>query len=203
MSQGPGFDELFADASVMAIFRGMGVARSVELSEQAWDLGITHVELPLQTEPDRQALEAVARLAADRGRHVGAGTILRPEQVNEAAEAGAAFLVSPGFDAAVAAAARGAGLPYLPGVATPTEIQAALAAGLSWLKAFPAAVLGTAWFTAMAGPFPQVKFVATGGLDAGNAGDFLAAGVRVVAVGSALADPAQLGRLSALIERDR
>ena len=87
----------------------------------------------------------------------------------------------------------------LPGVATPTEIQAAVAAGLTWLKAFPAAQLGTAWFTAMAGPFPQEKFVATGGMDANNAGDFLAAGVRCVAVGSALADPTQLDRLSLLL----
>jgi 2-dehydro-3-deoxyphosphogluconate aldolase/(4S)-4-hydroxy-2-oxoglutarate aldolase len=68
------------------------------------------------------------------------------------------------------------------------------------VKAFPAQWLGTEWFRHIRGPFPQVRFVATGGMDAGNAGGFLDAGVRVVAVGSALEDETQLERLAALLE---
>ncbi|MEV4767572.1 2-dehydro-3-deoxyphosphogluconate aldolase, partial [Micromonospora chokoriensis] len=79
-----------------------------------------------------------------------------------------------------------------------TEAQQALRHGLTWLKAFPAITLGPAWFKALAGPLPQLRFVATGGLDAGNAAPFLQAGVRVVAVGSALSDPSQLDRLAEL-----
>ena len=71
--------------------------------------------------------------------------------------------------------------------------------GLTWLKAFPAQWLGVDWFRHIRGPFPEVRFVATGGMDANNAGDFLDAGVRVVAVGSALEDPAQLERLATLL----
>jgi len=78
-------------------------------------------------------------------------------------------------------------------------VQAAMHLGLTWLKAFPASVLGTPWFRAMAGPFPDARFVATGGMDATNAGSFLEAGARVVAVGSALEDPAQLPRLAELL----
>lgn len=92
-------------------------------------------------------------------------------------------------------------MPPLPGVATASEVQAAMKDGLTWLKAFPAALLGPAWFTAMAGPFPGANFVATGGMDASNAGEFLDKGVQVVAVGSALADPAQLPRLAELARR--
>jgi 2-dehydro-3-deoxyphosphogluconate aldolase/(4S)-4-hydroxy-2-oxoglutarate aldolase len=84
-------------------------------------------------------------------------------------------------------------------VSTPSEVQLAASLGLTWLKAFPAQWLGTDWFKHIRGPFPQVRFVATGGLDASNAQSFLDAGVRVAAVGSALEDPAQLDRLAALL----
>jgi 2-keto-3-deoxy-6-phosphogluconate aldolase len=78
-------------------------------------------------------------------------------------------------------------------------VQRALGDGLTWLKAFPASLLGTGWFPAMRGPFPQAKFVATGGMGSGNAQAFLDAGVKVVAVGSALEDDAQLPALAQLL----
>lgn len=186
------FDEAFSSAPVMAILRGMGVEKSVELATTAWDLGIDSVELPLQTPQDEEALREVSSLARERGRSVGAGTIVRADQIAAAHEAGAEYLVSPGYDEAVIRAADEQSLPFLPGVSSPTEIQAAAALGLTWLKAFPADWLSPAWFPLMKGPFPEVKFVATGGLNARNAGTFLEAGVRVVAVGSALEDPEQL-----------
>ena len=87
------------------------------------------------------------------------------------------------------------------GVATASEVQAAVGIGLRWLKAFPAARLTPAWFKDMAGPFPQVRFVATGGIHAQNAAEFLAAGASVVALGSALADPEQLPAITPLLTR--
>jgi Entner-Doudoroff aldolase len=195
------FDELFAGPPIMAIFRGLGVERSLDLAQSAWRLGIDLVELPIQTSVDVEALTVVAAAAREAGRRVGAGTVVTPRQVEIAAEAGASFTVSPGFDAEVARASARAGLPPLPGVATASEVQAAMRLGLTWLKAFPASLLGPSWFRAMAGPFPDARFVATGGMDAGNAGQYLEAGVRVVAVGTALEDPAQLPSLAALIAR--
>lgn len=193
------FDDLFAGRPLMALFRGLGEARSLELARTAWDLGIDLVELPIQSEADVAALAAVAEAARAEGRVVGAGTVLSTRHVDLAAAAGAAFTVSPGFDPAVVRASTAAGLPSLPGVATATEVQAALALGLTWMKAFPASLLGVPWFRAMAGPFPQARFVATGGMDASNARTYLDAGVRTVAVGSALEDPAQLPALAALL----
>ncbi|MCM3658711.1 bifunctional 4-hydroxy-2-oxoglutarate aldolase/2-dehydro-3-deoxy-phosphogluconate aldolase [Agromyces mediolanus] len=197
------FAELLGGAPLMAIFRGLGARRSLELAERAWELGIDAVELPIQSADDVEALRLVAAAARSVGRVVGAGTVVSAEQVELAAGAGAAFTVSPGFDEAVVRASAAAGLPPLPGVATATEVQRAAALGLSWLKAFPAASLGSGWFRAMRGPFPEVRFVATGGLDAGNAADFLAAGVRAVAVGSALEDESQLPRLAELLRGGR
>ena len=195
------FDEIFAGRPLMAIFRGLGPVRSLELARVAWELGIDVVEVPIQSSADVEALAAVAQSGRAEGRPVGAGTVVSARHVELAASAGAAFTVSPGFDADVARASVAAGLPPLPGVATASEVQAATALGLTWLKAFPASLLGTGWFTAMAGPFPAARFVATGGMDAANAGAFLGAGARTVAVGSALEDPAQLPALARLLAR--
>ncbi|WP_430296875.1 bifunctional 4-hydroxy-2-oxoglutarate aldolase/2-dehydro-3-deoxy-phosphogluconate aldolase [Sinomonas sp. B1-1] len=193
------FDEIFGAAPLMAILRGMGAERSLAVSATAWDLGIDVVELPIQTPDDIEALRVVAAAARERGKIVGAGTVVTVEHVQQAVDAGAAFTVSPGFDLEMVRASSDAGLPALPGVSTPSEVQLALKEGLTWLKAFPASVLGTEWIKAMKGPFPQAKFVTTGGMSASNAGDFLRAGARVVAVGSALEDPSQLPALAALL----
>ncbi|GAA2078617.1 bifunctional 4-hydroxy-2-oxoglutarate aldolase/2-dehydro-3-deoxy-phosphogluconate aldolase [Microbacterium hatanonis] len=197
------FDVAFADAPLMAILRGTGEERAVRLAETAWDLGIDSVEVTLQSSDDERALREVARRASARGKSVGAGTILTRDQVEVAVDAGAAFVVSPGFDPVIIDAARTRGIPILPGVATPSEVQQAYANGLRWMKAFPAEWLGTGWFRHLRGPFPDVRFVATGGLDAGNVSAFLDAGVRVAAVGSALEDATQLHLLADILRRRR
>jgi Entner-Doudoroff aldolase len=199
--------EWFTDAltacPVMAILRGYGPRRSSDLALRAWELGIELVEVPIQSPGDIEALQAVAALGAERGRAVGAGTVITPLQVTIAEEAGARFTVSPGLDADVVRASLDRSLPSLPGVSTPSDLQRALRLGLTWVKVFPAVALGTDWFRAMRGPFPQVSFVATGGMSAVNAPDYLAAGADVVAVGSALDDPGQLDQLATLIRAPR
>ncbi|MGH3166984.1 MAG: bifunctional 4-hydroxy-2-oxoglutarate aldolase/2-dehydro-3-deoxy-phosphogluconate aldolase [Trebonia sp.] len=195
------FDQAFAGAPVMAILRGMGIERSVRLATTAWDLGIDLVEVPLQAPEDERALHEVARLAEERGKCVGAGTIVAAEQIPLAQRGGARYLVSPGLDASLVRTAQERGIPILPGVATPSEVQAASRLGLRWLKAFPAHWLGVEWFRHMRGPFPGLRFVATGGLDARNAAQFLDAGVRVVAVGSALEDATQLEQLADILRQ--
>ena len=196
-----GFEDLFGGARLMAILRGMGAERSLAVSTTAWDLGIEVVELPIQTDEDIEALRVVAAAGRERGKIVGAGTVLSAEHVAQAADAGAVFTVSPGLDLEVVRASHDAGLLSIPGVATPSEVQLAMKAGLTWLKAFPASVLGPQWLGAMHGPFPQARFVTTGGMNAQNAGEYLRAGASVVAVGSALEDPAQLPLLAELLGR--
>ncbi len=193
------FDELFAGQRLLAILRGFDPARTVELAERAWELGITAVEVPVEVPEQVRSLRAAVTAARAHGHGVGAGTVYTTSQVDAVVEAGAAFTVAPGHDPEVAAYSRLAGLPHLPGVASPTEVQAALRAGHKWLKVFPASELGAGYIRALRGPFPHVRIVATGGVHAGNARDFLSAGADVVALGSALADPAQLTEVSALL----
>ncbi|MFC9086869.1 bifunctional 4-hydroxy-2-oxoglutarate aldolase/2-dehydro-3-deoxy-phosphogluconate aldolase [Nocardiopsis dassonvillei] len=194
-----GLDGLFGGHRVLAILRGMPVDTTVGLAERAWDLGVTAVEVPARDALGLEALRATVRAGAERGHPVGAGTVITPEQVRDVAGAGAAFTVAPGFDAEVMAASEAAGMPHLPGVATPSDIQGVLRAGGRWVKAFPATSLGAAWFRAMRGPFPELRIVATGGMDARNAREYLDAGARMVAVGSALADPEQIPLLAELV----
>lgn len=195
------FAREFAGTRVMVIMRGMGVDRSLALATRAWEAGVTVVEIPIQRPEDVEALEAVSAAARDRGLTVGAGTVVTADQVATAKRAGATYTVSPGTDEEVIRASLDAGLPTMPGVATASEVQRCTKLGLSWLKAFPAAALGPRWIKAMLGPFPQVKFVATGGVTVGDAEDFLGAGARVVSLGSALGDPEQLEQLAKLVAR--
>ncbi|WP_235045230.1 MULTISPECIES: bifunctional 4-hydroxy-2-oxoglutarate aldolase/2-dehydro-3-deoxy-phosphogluconate aldolase [Microbacterium] len=199
MMDNSGFDAIFGGTRLMAILRGMGAERSLALSTTAWNLGIDVVELPIQTPDDVEALRVVAAAGRTRGKAVGAGTVVSAEHVAQALSAGATFTVSPGLDLDVVRASHEAGMLSLPGVATASEVQSATSAGLTWLKAFPASVLGPQWLTAMNGPFPQARFVTTGGMNAVNAAEYLDAGAHVVAVGSALEDPAQLPQLAALL----
>ncbi|GAB3703300.1 bifunctional 4-hydroxy-2-oxoglutarate aldolase/2-dehydro-3-deoxy-phosphogluconate aldolase [Nocardiopsis oceani] len=197
--QGSGLDGLFGGRNVMAILRGMPVDTTVELAVRAWELGITAVEVPARGPDAMAALSATVEAGTERGHAVGAGTVITTDQVRAVSQAGAAFTVAPGFDAEVMAASEDAGMPHLPGVASPTDIQAVLKAGGRWVKAFPASHLGPDWIRAVRAPFPDIQVVATGGVDARNAKEFLDAGARMVAVGSALAAPDQIPLLAELV----
>ncbi|TXR55201.1 bifunctional 4-hydroxy-2-oxoglutarate aldolase/2-dehydro-3-deoxy-phosphogluconate aldolase [Quadrisphaera setariae] len=151
--------------------------------------GLTAAEVVLRTPA---ALRVLAELAPTPGLLVGAGTVVDPDQVDAVVDAGARFVVSPGHDPDVVARARARGVPAVPGVSTASEVQLARRAGLRLLKVFPAgAVGGTALLSGLAGPFPDVSFVPTGGIGEADLGDYLA--LRSVAgVGGSWCVPASL-----------
>jgi 2-dehydro-3-deoxyphosphogluconate aldolase/(4S)-4-hydroxy-2-oxoglutarate aldolase len=114
---------------------------------------------------------------------IGAGTVINETQARQAIDAGAQFIVSPGLSDSVAAVCREADIPYIPGCVTPTEIMHALELGLTTLKFFPANVYGgLGAIKALAAPFPQVRFLPTGGANEDNILEFLAFD-KIVAVG--------------------
>ncbi len=175
------FSAAFGTTQVMAIFRGLDPAATVRACHDAWDHGIAVVEIPVQTPDAMPSLRAGIDAARERGREVGAGTVVHPDQVRDVAAAGAAFTVAPGTHLDAIAVSNELRLPHLPGVATSTDIALALAHGFTWLKAFPASELGPGWVKAQLGPFPQVRFVATGGMNAETMPAMLAAGCVAVA----------------------
>jgi 2-dehydro-3-deoxyphosphogluconate aldolase/(4S)-4-hydroxy-2-oxoglutarate aldolase len=126
---------------------------------------------------------ALRRMAADDRLLVGAGTVVHPDQVDRALAAGARFVVSPGFSAAVVRRCRAVGVPVFPGIANATDIMAALDEGLDVVKFFPAEPLGgLGMIGALAAPFPNIRFIPTGGIGPEQLPAYLAH-PRVVAVG--------------------
>jgi 2-dehydro-3-deoxyphosphogluconate aldolase / (4S)-4-hydroxy-2-oxoglutarate aldolase len=194
------FEDVFGSHRVMSIMRGQSPAETVRLAGHAWDAGVEVLEVTIGTPDAVASLAAAVAAGAERGKLVGAGTVITPEQVRAASQAGARYTVAPGWDPAVLAASLAAGMPHLPGVATGTEVQQAHRAGCRWVKAFPATALSPAWFRAIRGPFPDVNYVGTGGITVDTAGDFLEAGARAVGIGSGLDDPAQVERLAGLVK---
>ncbi len=121
---------------------------------------------------------------------LGAGTVLRPEQVDRALEAGARYIVTPGYSAAVVRACQASSVPVFPGVATATELQMALEAGIEVVKVFPAEVMGgLALLKALASPFPMMRFIPTGGIGVSQLADYLAFPPVLAVGGSWIAPP--------------
>jgi 2-dehydro-3-deoxyphosphogluconate aldolase / (4S)-4-hydroxy-2-oxoglutarate aldolase len=134
--------------------------------------GLSTVEITFRTDA---AAEAIRRASAIEGLTVGAGTVLSVEQLDEAIDAGARFAVAPATNPVVIDAAQRACLPFIPGAATPTEIDRGRSLGCTVIKIFPAAAVGgPAFLRAVSGVFPDVKFIPTGGVSAENLADYLA-----------------------------
>lgn len=146
--------------------------RAVGLGEALVAGGIPVAEVTLRT---AAGIDAIAAMAGNPDLLVGAGTVLTADQVDRAVDAGARFIVSPGFSPRVVERALERGVDVVPGTVTPTEIMAALDLGLTTLKFFPANVYGGApALKALGAPFGGVKFIPTGGVSAANIGEFLA-----------------------------
>jgi len=179
---------IVAASPVIPVVTISDAAHAVPLAKALVRGGIRVVEVTLRTAAALKAIEAIAKDVPEM--LLGVGTVLKASDLDDAARAGAAFAISPGSNPALLAAARGGPLPFLPGVATPSEIMQAVEAGFDHLKFFPAAVFGgTDALKAFAGPFPSLRFCPTGGISADNAERYLAL-PNVVCVGGSWLTPA-------------
>jgi Entner-Doudoroff aldolase len=169
----------------VAILRAFGAERSREIASRCWEIGVDLVEVPVQGEDGWASLAAVADAAY--GRAFGAGTVLSAYDARRAVDVGASVIVAPGIDADVVTAALDAGALPLPGVLTPTDVALAHRLGVRTCKLFPASLVGPSWLGHIRGPFPDMGFVAVGGIDHVNAPDYLRAGAVGVAFGSGVA----------------
>ncbi|ARI54832.1 bifunctional 4-hydroxy-2-oxoglutarate aldolase/2-dehydro-3-deoxy-phosphogluconate aldolase [Streptomyces griseobrunneus] len=148
------------------------VADAVPLARALVAGGLPAIEVTLRTPAALDAIRAVA--AEVPGAVVGAGTVISPQHVRDTVEAGGRFLVSPGWTDALLEAMRGAGVPFLPGVSTTSEVVALLERGVSDMKFFPAeAAGGTAYLKALSAPLPQARFCPTGGISLASAPSYL------------------------------
>jgi 2-dehydro-3-deoxyphosphogluconate aldolase/(4S)-4-hydroxy-2-oxoglutarate aldolase len=176
---------------LLAIVRTTDADAALDLVLTLADCGIRLVEVSLTTPSVFEVLrKARSALGADYG--LGAGTVLTADDAHRAADAGAAYLVTPAIAPSLATAAE-IGLPILAGALTPSEVLAADRAGATAVKLFPASVGGPAYLRALRDPFPAVPFVPVGGVDLAAAKEYLALGAVAVGVGSPLiGDPTQI-----------
>jgi 2-dehydro-3-deoxyphosphogluconate aldolase/(4S)-4-hydroxy-2-oxoglutarate aldolase len=165
--------ELVSFGPVIPVIVIQRLEDAVPLAQALVDGGVRVLEVTLRTPVGLACIEAIARQVP--GAIVGAGTIRSAADARAARAAGSVFGVSPGYTAEVGAACREVGLPLLPGVATASEVMAAQADGITFLKFFPAtAAGGIPMLKALAGPFPDVAFCPTGGITLQTAPQFLA-----------------------------
>jgi 2-dehydro-3-deoxyphosphogluconate aldolase/(4S)-4-hydroxy-2-oxoglutarate aldolase len=170
----------------LCIVRAPAIPDPVGLTEVLVEVGLPIVEFAFTT-PDAPRL--IERASTVDGVVLGAGTVLTVAQAREAISAGARFLLTPGIRLEVADEAARQGVPVVLGAMTPTEVAVAIDAGSTAVKVFPAARLGSAYLKDLHGPYPQVPLVATGGINAANAAEFLAAGAIAVTAGSGVVSP--------------
>ncbi len=179
------FVERLRSVGVVAVIRAASADAAVAMSEALVRGGVLGIEITFSTPG---APDAIARTKRELpGALVGAGTVLDLAELEAATNAGASFLVSPHFDETLALAARERRIPYLPGALTPTEIVRAHRAGAACVKLFPGSAVGPSYVKALRGPLPHIPLMPTGGVDATNLGDWLAAGAVAVGMGGALA----------------
>jgi len=180
------FDTAFARCPLVAILRGVRPDEIDAIGDGLVEAGFTLIEVPLNS-PD--PLDSIARLAKrlDGRALIGAGTVLQASQVHDVRAAGGRIIVSPNANPAVITAAASAGLASLPGIATPTEAFAAIDAGATALKLFPAEAASPAVLKAMRAVLPKdMRMLPVGGISPDTMAPWLAAGADGFGLGSAL-----------------
>lgn len=182
-------EQLEADRT-LAVVRAPSIPDAAELCRALADGGIRSVELTFTTPEVLKHVRRAADTAAQHGAAVGIGTVLTAEQAKAAIDAGAQFLVTPGLRPEVAAVAAAAGIPFSLGAMTPTEVALALDLGSAAVKIFPARQLGPVYLKDLQGPYPGIRLLPSGGIDASNAKSYLDAGAAAVCCGTSVVPPA-------------
>ena len=178
---------------IIVIVRGIPREHLIPLAEALYRGGIRLLELTYDAkgvvtdEYTAENLEMLVRHFEGRGMYFGSGTVLSEKQVELTASVGGAFIISPDTNAEVIAKTRELGLVSIPGALTPSEATAAHRAGADFVKLFPVSNLGPAYVKAIKAPLSHIRFLAVGGVNVDNVGQFISAGALGVGVGGGLA----------------
>lgn len=179
-------DAILSDRA-LTVVRAPVIPDPVALADALAGSRIRAVELTFTTPG---VLDCIREIAAAGRAVIGAGTVLSREQAEAAIDAGARFLVTPGISEQVAEVAVRRDIPVVMGAFTPSEVMWAMELGAAAIKIFPARALGPGYLKDLRGPFPNVRLIPSGGVNAGNAADFLAHGAVAVTAGTDVVPPA-------------
>ena len=174
--------EAMREQGVVAVLRSKSTEEAQHVAQACFNGGVSIIEVTFSVPQAAEAIRAIESVELT----VGAGTVTTAAQAAEAIEAGAKFLVAPNFSDAVAAVAREASVPYIPGCMTVTEMTRALDAGCPAVKLFPASEFTPGFIKAVHAPLPNLQIMPTGGINLQNTADWIAAGAFCVGVGGNL-----------------
>lgn len=194
------FNEALTTTPVLGIVRADSVDSGARSVRELADGGLRVIEISLSSQDALVALDQ-ARSELSPEVFLGVGTVRTARDAADAVAAGAQFLVAPNYSAAVVAHARDVGLPIVCGVLTPTEIQVAVDDGVDWLKIFPAGAFGPSYVRALREPFPELRFVPSGGVSIDDLVAYRVAGAAAVALGGALTGFLETGATTASAAR--
>lgn len=172
---------------IIAILRGIESQYALQVGEAIIAGGIKFMEITMNTAGAEAMIAEWRKEFAGRA-YVGAGTVIDLDHAKRAIAAGAQFMISPNLDLEVIAYAQQQGVPVWPGVMTPTEIIAAMKAGVDAVKLFPMGTLGVNYLREIRGPIADLPIIATGGVNLDNIADYFAAGANAVGMGGKLVD---------------
>jgi len=192
-------ETMFGGSAVVAVVRTDDDVRAADIARAVVAGGIGAVEITA-TVPGAAQLVAALRSELEGVATIGAGTVLTAAQADEFAGVGAAFMMSPALNHDVIAVAHAAGIPFLPGVLTPTEAWTAASLGVAAVKLFPAGSVGTGHLRALREVLPDIAFVPTGGIEPDDVAGWLDAGAVAVGVGGAFARAHRRGGYEAVLE---
>lgn len=179
---GTAFAVAVRDVPLVAVLRGLSAGAATAVGQAAVRGGLRAVEVTMDSPGAAEAIAALVA-AVPAGVAVGAGTVVTDTGFDRAVAAGAQFLVAPHLDAGLVGRAAAADIPFVPGVVSPTELHAAVAAGAPMVKLFPAAPLGPGYLAALRGPYPDVEIMVSGGVAVHAVTGWLRAGATVVGIG--------------------
>lgn len=176
----------FPFGTIIAILRNIQVKDAIPIAHTLIEHGIHWIEVSLSDEEMGLACIEQLNQSFSNEIHLGAGTVTYPTQVDRAIKAGAQYIITPGWDTKLAQYVKSINFPMIPGVYSPGEIMQAQVKGFQTVKLFPAANLGPTYIQSMRGPFPEVHFMAVGGIHLDNLVSFAKAGCNAFAIGSEL-----------------
>ncbi len=184
---------------IVAIVRGVTTADMLPLADALYEGGIRLMEVTFDQKKENgifETIRSIEMLAGNRGDRmwIGAGTVLSEEQVREAYEAGAKYIITPNTNEKVIRASHEFGMPIMCGAFTPTEIEFAYRCGADIVKIFPASLAGLDYIKAVRGPLGHIPMSAVGGVDVNNIADFNRAGATSFGIGGNLVDRSAVER---------
>lgn len=198
--------ERILQIGIVPVVRASSSAEARTAAEAVCKGGIPIVEITMTVPGAVEVIRELAKQSSPNELLVGAGTVLNPEQAQRCLDAGAQFLVSPGFNPKTVALAAAEGRLIMAGALTPTEVIAAWEAGSDFIKIFPAGnVGGPKYIKALKGPLPDVPLIPTGGVNLQTAAEFLEAGAAALGIGGELVHPGHLrsGNTQAIVDAAR